>query len=162
MFNKSKREILMKLLSLITVLALSLTTTAQNLDEYIGTYRGGNKNGTAVISKVLVKDATLFEPAVFKYIMSMDYDSSLVGGQPSLEDQELKIHAPSQTLFYSGDQECDDPGCYYFDYVDVNVGKTKRGQPMIELSYSVSTSDPEEGQTVLDGVERTKKFYKVK
>lgn len=150
----------MKLIAALSIMLFQISAFAQNqnLDALVGKYLGTNKNGDVTIEKVLVKEADLFEPAQFIYTISMDYSSSK-GPGVYLDNEEMTIDEKNQTLIYRGERECDDPGCWYIDQIEVSLKKTKDGNPYVELYYTASVSVPEE-EDQLTQAEGTKLFFR--
>lgn len=121
-------------------------------DDLVGTYVSPKANKSeARIEKVLVKQATLFEPAVYEYHMQI-LKNSYVEDLPNIEKQwgdyvVLKVSEDGKSLTGRFDDECDDPDCYYFEEVEVSILFSKKDLPYVKVkSYGWKLEGEEEEQ----------------
>ena len=143
----------MKSSVVLVLLSLSLSAFA-GLDELLGDYKPTSGTGEATVTKELVREADLFNPAQYEYRVSLWKDHHSLG-----QDTALEISPDGKSLEASGGNECDDPGCYYFDMLDIKTSKpTPRSKPVIEVEYEGNHfSDGDSGDYDFSG---TAKFIK--
>ena len=132
-------------------------TLFASVDDLLGSYVAkGDTEGAEVakITKVLVAQATLFEPAKYEYRLNLE--GKLDGIY--FEDEELTVGEDGKSLVIDTDMECDDPGCNYFDNITVTIKKSRRGFPYIVVEYEGwHLEGDEDGEYELSGSEV---FYK--
>ena len=114
---------------IIFSLAMSFSALA-NVDLLVGKYQGKTAEDVASIKKVLVRQATLFDPAVYQYELNVENEEL----QFALEDEVLVVSKDGKSLSLNTDQECDDPGCRYFTSIDISVSKKGSAAPVMDLS----------------------------
>jgi hypothetical protein len=120
----------MKSFIALAILALTLPALA-NVDKFLGTYKTRNGKGEAEITKVLVEEADLFNPAKYEYRLTIEGPKEL-----NLWEEPLEIGAGGKTLVFDGRNECDDPGCNYLESVVIEVSqKTPSAKPTIAAEY---------------------------
>jgi len=126
----------MKAILIGALLSLSLTAFA-NLDELLGTYKPTSGEGEATVTKVLVSEATLFEPAKYEYRVDLWKSHHSLSNSTALE-----IGEDGKSLVSSGGNECDDPGCFYFDNIEIVIKRpTPRSRPQIKVEYEGHHND---------------------
>lgn len=101
-----------------------------NLNSFVGNYSSRIGNGEATVSKVLVTPANLFEPAIYEYVLHLSNDRDGL----YLKSETLVPSKNGKILSLSTFSECDDPGCTYFDSIDV-ILSTIAGKAFLEVEY---------------------------
>lgn len=117
----------MFLTAFLMILSFSLFA---NVDELVGSYASKDRDGSATITKYLVTPANLFEPAVYGYRLEMERSKHSL-----YAEMDLEVSRDGKSLSASQERECDDPGCYYFNSIDVSVSKPARGKAQINVEY---------------------------
>ncbi len=127
----------MKLLLCSALLLSSLSVFASPLDELLGTYKAKDGDGKAIISKTLITERTLFEPAVYEYDIQIERKKDDIERSVILE-----AGADGKSLSGSDRDDCDNPDCHAFDSFDVEVKKVGRGA---QVSIQYEGYDTEDG-----------------
>lgn len=124
----------MKNLIVLLATLFSLSSFA-SIDDLVGEYTdGATKESTLVISKILVAQPTLFEPAKYEYLLSLDagsYSNKL----PYLDEVVLNISEDGESLVKNFDQECDDADCLYFLEIDITASVSDSGKANVKIVY---------------------------
>ncbi len=126
----------MKMMISGILLLASFSLLAAPVDSLLGVYKAKDRDGTATVTKTLVTDRTLFEPAVYSYQVDIirkkdDIDRSV----------ELELSADGKTLSGSNSDDCDNPDCHAFNSFEVEVKKVGTGA-QLNIEYDgYNTSD---------------------
>jgi hypothetical protein len=135
----------MKLSFISLIVLFSFSAFASHLDGLLGIYKATDRDGTAVVSKELVRDATLFDPAVYEYKVEVfrkkhDIDRTVF----------LEITADGKSLVGENSDDCDNNDCHAFNTFEVEVKKIRRGAQVL-IHY--------DGYNTEDGVDEVEEFY---
>lgn len=141
----------MKSLIVLFSVLFSLSVFA-NADLLVGTYKG--TDAVAVITKVQVAPATLFDAAKFQYVLNLESDKHQFGVK-----SVMTLSADKRALSVYTDSECDDPGCTYFEEISVGVTKTT-AKPTMEVYFQAYKYD-EDGRAGRS-FEKSFKLVKIK
>lgn len=123
----------MRRFSILSFLILSLSFSAfSSVDQFLGSYKATKGIGSATISKKLVREATLFEPAKYEYLIEVEHDKHELYTSVALDIIENGNSLSAWTR-----EDCDDPGCYYLDNIEILVNKpTPRSKARVTIEYS--------------------------
>lgn len=126
------------------MLLASFSALAGPLDSLLGVYKAKDRDGTAVITRILIKEATLFEPAVYNYqveVLRNKHDiDRIVDLRPSTDGKSLSA---------GESDDCDNPDCHAFTSFDVEVRKLGQ-EARVTIVY--------EGYDTEDGSDKVKEF----
>ncbi len=127
-------------------LIVSSFSAFAGVEELLGTYKAKDRDGTAVITRTLVQDRTLFEPAVY------EYQAEIVRNKHDIERTIiLEIGADKNSLSGSERDDCDNPDCHAFDNFDVEVKKIGRGAQLTLTYDGHNTSDENDDVETFEG-----------
>lgn len=129
---------------LCSLLLLSSFSALASLDELLGVYKAKDGDGKAVISKTLIQERTLFEPAVYEYDVQIERKKDDIERNVILETS-----ADGKSLSGSDRDDCDNPDCHAFNTFDVEVKKVGR-KAQITIQY--------EGYNTEDGSDEVEEF----
>jgi hypothetical protein len=154
--SKNEQQARGAFMRVILFLSLALTSMSAfaNLNLFAGKYTSKVGNGEATVSKVLVTPANLFEPAVYKFVLDISNEKDGI----FLEDETLAVSKDGKSLALNTESECDDPGCTYFDQIDVELS-VKSGKPSLQVYYH-GYQDMEEENNRSREFSRTIKYTK--
>lgn len=133
----------MRTIIIVGMIIFQISAMADGIDSLIGTYKGTGKNGIASVEKILIKEGDLLSPAVYGFILNMEYSSSK-GPSFNFEKEILDSNTQRNKLTLSTFSECDDPSCWSLSGVNVEVQTNDKGEPYIKLTYDASLMAPEE------------------
>jgi hypothetical protein len=108
----------MKAMISVALLMASFSILAAPVDALLGVYKAKDRDGTAVVTKTLVSERTLFEPDVYAYQVEIRRKKDDI-----YRTVDLDISADGKSLSGSGSDDCDNNDCHAFNYLDVEVKK---------------------------------------
>ena len=137
----------------ICIVFLTAMNTFASVEDLLGSYVAKGKTEgpiVATITKVLVTQPTLFEPAKYEYRLDLEGEQDGV----YFDQEAMQVSEDGTELSIDTDLECDDPGCTYFETLTVVAKKSRRGFPYIQVEYEGwHLEDADEGEYELSGTE---------
>ncbi len=118
------------------LLLASFSLLAAPIDTLLGTYKAKDRDGTAVVTRTLVTERTLFEPDVYSYQVEIFRQKDEIE-----RIVDLEISRDGKTLTGSDRDDCDNNDCHAFDSFEVEVKKVGAGA-QVSIEYEgYNTSD---------------------
>lgn len=102
-----------------------------DFDQWTGLYLSKDKKMVATIEKKLAKEADLFTPAQYTYILELNDDK-----KPYVVAQfPLQLDTNENILWGREDGECDDPGCTFFNSEVKVKQSSEKAKPKLTISF---------------------------
>lgn len=133
----------MKRILSASLLLMSFSVLA-NMETFLGTYRAKDGDGKAVVTRKILTERTLFEPETYEYEVEIEREKDDI-----FRSLTLKPNATNTKLTGSTSDDCDDPDCHAFNFLDVEI-KNVKGKAQLKLIY--------EGYNTTDGEDTVEEF----